>query len=76
MRRTSYNDKFERNNYGKITSRQKEADLAAKNLKLDLSRLPEDNFLAPRTPYQYYQSKLLKPTTHRPLPTQKPGSFL
>jgi hypothetical protein len=67
---------MERSSYIKSNSRQKESDLLTRNIKLDLSKLPENNYIPSRTPYQYYQSKLVKPTTHRPVTTQKLGSFL
>lgn len=38
-----------------------------------MGRLPEDNFVAPRSPHQFYQPRVVRPLLHRPLTTQKPS---
>lgn len=73
MRRTPYNDRFDRS-YLKA-GRPRNSDPQA-SFRVESSRLPEDNFIAPRTPVNYNHSRPTRPYVHRPLTTQKTSGVL
>ena len=73
MRRTPYNDRFDRSYLR--AGRPRNSDPQA-SFRVESSRLPEDNFIAPRTPVNFQQSRPTRPYVHRPLTTQKTSGVL
>lgn len=70
MRRTAYNERLDRSSYLRV-GKSRNSDPQANSFRVESSRLPEDNFVGPRTPHGYYQARGVRPLLHRPLTMQK-----
>ena len=70
MRRTAYNERLDRSSYLRV-GKSRNSDPQANSFRIESSRLPEDNYVGPRTPHGYYQSRGVRPLLHRPLTMQK-----
>lgn len=76
MRKSSITERFDRHHFVKGTSKSHAQDLYLHNLKLEPSRVPDNNFVTSKTPVSYYHPKTTKQLLHRPLTTQKHQSFV
>jgi hypothetical protein len=76
MRKSAITERFERHQFFKAAGKSHAQDLYLQNIKLEPSRIPDNNFMSSKNPHPYYHPKTIKQLVHRPLTTQKHQSFI